>query len=133
MAKAGKKSSTSPPKQHELSFAIRLPQHVSLKKWWVRAIDAVVARLRRGRPPIDRRPYIALAEELIKGGVDPSQDAFVGRLRSMLELPKEKIPLELKNKISELQDKNLPVPGNTVLTQICAPIYKRELAKIGKK
>jgi hypothetical protein len=79
-------------------------------------VARVVARLRRGRPEYDRRPYIALAEELIKGGVDPSQDAFVGRLRSMLEL----------------QDK-LPVPGDTVLTEICGPIYKRELAKTGEK
>jgi hypothetical protein len=118
----------SPPegRLYRQSLDIRTPQHVSLlKRWWRDIVDR--AR-RRGRPPIDRAPYIALAEELIKGGVDPSQDALVGRLRSMLEL-KDKIPLELQDKIPELK-KGLPVPGDTFLTdEICAPIYKREKSK----
>ena len=138
MGKAGKKSSietlvdnTSPPigKLHAVPIGIQQGQRVSLLKTWMRAIvERFVAR-RRGRPPRDRRPYIALAEELIKGGVDPSQDRFVGRLRSMLELPKDKIPLELQNKIPELKNKDLWVPGDTVLTEICAPIYERAEAK----
>jgi hypothetical protein len=73
----------------------------------------------RGRPPYDRTPIIAAAEELIKGGVNRSQKEFVGKVRSRLEM---------QNKKLEPQDRKT-VPGDTVLKEACAPIYKREKSK----
>jgi hypothetical protein len=76
------------------------------------APSGAAARLPRGRPPEYNRGDIAdVAEDLIKGGVDPTLDHFVGRVRSKLEFESKK------------------PPGDTVLTEICAPIYKRERSK----
>jgi hypothetical protein len=65
---------------------------------------------RRGRRPYERVPITVVAEEAIAGGIDPSLDAFRDRVRSLLEL------------------QHILTPGNTVLEEICAPIYKRALA-----
>jgi hypothetical protein len=73
----------------------------------VRAVAGVVARLRRGRPPYERAPITEVAERAIEGGVDPSLSAFRDRVRSLLEL------------------QHIPAPGDTVLKEICAPIYMR--------
>jgi hypothetical protein len=75
----------------------------------------VVTQLRRGRPRYERAPITAVVEELIAGGIDPTQDDFVYRVRRTLEL------------------RGITAPADTVLTEICAPIYKREHAKIAKK
>jgi hypothetical protein len=79
----------------------------------------IEAGVPRGRPPYDRIPIIAAAEELIKGGVNRSQKEFVGKVRSRLEV---------QNKKLEPQDRKA-VPGDTVLKAACAPIYKREKSK----
>jgi hypothetical protein len=70
-------------------------------------VAGVVARLRRGRPPYERAPITEVAERAIEGGVDPSLSAFRDRVRSLLEL------------------QHIPAPGDTVLKEICAPIYMR--------
>jgi hypothetical protein len=75
----------------------------------------VVTQLRRGRRPYERAPIIEVVEELIAGGIDSTQDDFVYRVRRTLEL------------------RGIPAPAGTVLTEICAPIYKREHAKIARK
>jgi hypothetical protein len=119
---------TSPPigKRHEKPISIQLAQDVSLMAWIQRllarggglvggAVTDFVARLPRGRRPYPRPPIIAVAEEL---GADPSresQDDFIYRVRCTLE------------------DRGIDAPGDTVLTAICAPIYKREHAKIPEK
>ena len=64
--------------------------------------------LRSGRPrEYDHDSITAVAEDLIAGGVDPTLGAFVGRVRSMLELQSK------------------PTPRPTVLTKICRPIFLR--------
>ena len=78
-------------------------------------VAGVVARLRRGRPPYLRPPITAVVERAIEGGVDPSLSDFRDRVRSLLEL------------------EGIPAPGDTVLEEICKPVYKREHAKIAKK
>jgi hypothetical protein len=76
------------------------------------ATSGAAARLPRGRPrKYDHDDIADVAEDLIKGGVDSTLDDFVGRVRSQLELQSKK------------------TPGDTVLTEICAPIYKRERNK----
>jgi hypothetical protein len=82
-------------------------------------VEAEADVVRQGRPPYDRGPILAVAEELKPDPSRESQDTYVSRVRGMLEL---------KNEMLEPQDR-IPVPGDTVLTEICAPIYKREKSK----
>jgi hypothetical protein len=79
---------------------------------WVPLIDDL--KLRRGRPPAyDRAKITAVAEELIAGrGPDEHCDWFIDRVAG------------------ELERRGIAVPKDTVLTEICAPIYKRAL--VGK-
>jgi hypothetical protein len=66
-------------------------------------------RLRRGRPPYPRGPYTEVAERAIKEFVDASLDAFCDRVRGWLEFS------------------GMPEPGDTVLEEICRPVYRRAL------
>jgi hypothetical protein len=114
MTNLGKESGgdTSPPigKRFELPVSIQQPQDVSLRMQRVRDfIAGVVDRLRPGRKiKYERAPIIEAAELLIKGGVDVSSSQFRGRVRSWLEW------------------KDIPVPGESLLKEICGPIYRRE-------
>jgi hypothetical protein len=119
MAEDDRKSSTGGGdvplgKTHELSINIQQAQRVSLK--WVGgmriAIAGIVARLRPGRTPYKRAPFVAVAERAIAGGVDPSLSAFRDRVRRLCEL-----------------DGITGIPGDTVLEEICKPIYERERFK----
>jgi hypothetical protein len=71
----------------------------------------LLAGLRRGRPPYPRAPYISLAEKAIKEYFDPSLRAFCDRFLGWIKCA------------------GLPEPGDTVLKEICRPIYRREKAK----
>jgi hypothetical protein len=66
-------------------------------------------RLRRGRPPeYDRADIVAVAEEAIRDhrGVDDHLDWFIERVRNLLAT------------------RHIKAPKDTLLTEICAPIYK---------
>jgi hypothetical protein len=130
MAQAGKLPSTAnlpetdesvgdtPPigKLYEQSIGIQQPQHISLMAWISRLlargsgiVRGAVAQLPRGRRPYPRPPIIAVAERAIEGGADRSLNAFRDRVRSLLEL---EIPLA-------------KIPADTVLEEICKPVYDR--------
>jgi hypothetical protein len=94
-------------KRYEQSICIQQPQRVSLLMWVLATVAGVVAQLRRGRPPYERAPITAVVEEALAGGVDPTLDHLVGRVRSLLEL------------------RGIPAPGDTVLTEICKPVFLR--------
>jgi hypothetical protein len=71
----------------------------------------LLAGLRRGRPPYPRAPYISLAEKAIEEYFDPTLRAFCDRVLGWIKCA------------------GLPEPGDTVLKDICRPIYRREKAK----
>jgi hypothetical protein len=104
-------------KQYEHSVHTQQAQDVILLMDWVRrvrnAVAGVVDRLRPGRKPYKRAPFAAVAERAIAGGVDRSLTAFRDRVRSLCEL---------EEGISD-------IPGDTVLEEICKPIYLRAQSK----
>jgi hypothetical protein len=64
-------------------------------------------KLRRGRPPeYDRAAITAIARDVIKRGVDDHLDWYVERVAN------------------DLRQQGYKVPKSTMLTEICAPIYK---------
>jgi hypothetical protein len=128
MTHLGKESGgdTSPPigNRIELPISFHQPESVSLEGEWVQRfiagvvaplqqardlIASLVARLPRGRKPIPREPIIKVAEKAIEGGLDRSLSDFVGRVRSLLEVER------------------IEAPKDTVLEEICRPIYLRAL------
>jgi hypothetical protein len=103
-------------KRYEQSIRIQQAQDVSLTMWASRLVRSVVARLRSGRPrDYNHDAITGVAEACIAIGVDDYLDRFVERVRNVCKL------------------RHIQSPRDTVLTKICAPIYKREHAKIAKK
>jgi hypothetical protein len=61
-----------------------------------------------GRPPkYEHADIVAVAEEAIKNGIDDTAALFADRVGGLLDL------------------RHIEVPRRTVLTAICAPIYKQ--------
>ena len=74
-------------------------------------IAGVAAPLGPGRKKIPRQPIIEVAERAIEACLDRSVRAFSDRVGGWLELER------------------IPPPGDTVLREICKPIYDRVIAQ----
>src|SRR5262249_60735179 len=106
-------------KRHEKPISIQQPQDVSLMAWiqrqlvrgggLVRATVArVVAPLRRGRPrEFDHDALTGVAEDCAMEGVEDYLDRFVERVRHECKL------------------RRIKVPKDTLLTEICRPVFLR--------
>jgi hypothetical protein len=91
-------------------------QLVSKTSYLHQIAETAGTRLRSGRPrAYDHDAITRVAEACIAMGVDDYLDRFVERVRN------------------ECKPHHIKTPKDTVLTEICAAIYKREHTKVAKK
>jgi len=87
--------------------------HAKLKRFKTVTVEVFDdLKSRPGRPPVyDHEAIVGVAKEVIQEGVDDHLDWFIERVRN------------------RLKERHIKAPKDTLLTEICEPIYKSAKAE----